>query len=404
MDKHYFRVINDNIFSIKADVLAFSANPLPMTTTGKLDTAVFLLAGRDELLSEREKHGMLDYGDLLVTESYNLSDRYKWLFHIVTPMNMGDAYGEIGILGEAYKTCLRKANELRAYSIVFPLMGSDALQFSDVEAFDIAKRAINEIAPTLRPMEILIAVPDKNEIINIDRYENFTIDYVRKKMEHWRKIKDFYSDEDEQGTLDDGMEILVHQQMIRRRIRERSLNEIISREIANKKKDYLDSNLNKTEKDFALEKIAEVINAWIIETKDDYSGKRYERTLRSAAELAKEIDASPSTVSKLANAKGSLPSRDMLISLAIGMRLEREDRIRFVLYGNEKLNYPQNSKEELIEDILGNDKEKHDFLSVNTKVYEMTKKTIRKGTKHSKSISAKKKSPAKSNGKDNKSI
>jgi hypothetical protein len=62
MGEHYYRIVHSNIFEVKADVLAFSANPLPMTTVGKLDTAVFLLAGRDELIAERKKHGILEYG------------------------------------------------------------------------------------------------------------------------------------------------------------------------------------------------------------------------------------------------------------------------------------------------------------------------------------------------------
>lgn len=400
MGEHYYRIVHSNIFEVKADVLAFSANPLPMTTVGKLDTAVFLLAGKDVLLAERKKHGILEYGELLVTKSYKLTDRYKWLFHIVTPMNMGDAYGEIGLLGDAYKTCLRKAHGLRANSIVFPLMGSDALQFSHVEAFDIAKRAINEIAPTLRPMEIMIAIPDKDEIENIDKFENFTLDYVQKKMEQWRKEKSFRSEEEEQDVLDEGMEILVHQEMVRRRIRERSLNEIISREISREKQQYLAANPQKTEKNYAMMKLSTVINKWVNEPNTEYSGEHYERKERSFALLAKLIGASPSTVSKLVNDKGSLPSRDMLISLAIGMELKKEDRLRFVLYGNEKLSYPQNGKEETIENILENDKEKHDFLSVDTKVYEMTGKPIRKGIERGENNVKKKKSPARSKGKE----
>ena len=400
MSKDNFRIINKNIFEVKSDVLAFSANPLPMTTVGKLDTAVFLLAGKDELLAERKKHGILEYGELLVTKSYKLTDRYKWLFHIVTPMNMGDAYGEIEMLGEAYKTCLRKAHELKVNSIVFPLMGSDALQFSHVEAFDIAKRAINEIAPTLRPMEIMIAIPDKDEIENIDRFENFTLDYVQKKMEQWRKEKSFRSEEEEQDVLDEGMEILMHQEFVRRRIRERNHNEIISREITHEKQQYLADNPQKTEKDFAMTKLSAVINKWLNEPNAEYSGEHYEHEERSSALLAKMISASPSTVSKLSNGKGSLPSRDMLISLAIGMGLEKEDRLRFILYGNEKLSYPQNGKEETIENILENGKEKHDFLSVDTKVYEMTGKPIRKGIERGENNVKKKKSPVRSKGKE----
>ena len=90
----------------------------------------------------------------------------------------------------------------------------------------------------------------------------------------------------------------------------------------------------------------------------------------------------------------------MLISLAIGMGLEKEDRLRFILYGNEKLSYPQNGKEETIENILENGKEKHDFLSVDTKVYEMTGKPIRKGIERGENNVKKKKSPVRSKGKE----
>lgn len=379
MNKDHFKIVVSNIFEVKADVLAFSANPHPMTTVGSLDTAVYFLAGRDDLLKERKKIGVLDYGNLFVSKSFGLSDRFKWLFHIVTPMYMSDSYGEIELLEEAYKTCLKKADHLNAHSIVFPLMGTGILGFSNAEAFDIAKRAINEIAPSLNPMRIMIAV-ENNEQLEIERFSDFTQEYVHDMMKKMRDEQKFISEEDEADTLERGMEIALHWDFVRKKIAENKKDERISRDIAKEKKQYLDSNPNKTEKDFALEKISKVINDWINGTKDDYSGERYERTLRSAAELANEIGASPSTVSKLTNCKGSVPSRKMLISLAIGMKLNRDDRVRFILYANEDLRYPHDQKEMDIEQILTDSKSCPKFDAVNKMLFERTGKTIRKSS------------------------
>ena len=163
---------------------------------------------------------------------------------------------------------------------------------------------------------------------------------------------------------------------------------------------YSKENAEMSKQDFSKKMIAEVINNWINSPLQSDKKQKYERKTRSASSLAKLISVSPSTVSKLSNGKGSVPSRDMLISLAIGMELDREERLHFILYGNDNLKYPQNLKEEYIEEILCDPNQDHDFNSVNNKVNEKFGETIRKTVERKENTCVKKKNHKKSKGKE----
>ena len=76
--------------------------------------------------------------------------------------------------------------------------------------------------------------------------------------------------------------------------------------------------------------------------------------------------------------KGKFPSRDLLIALAIAVKLNRKERVRFILYRNEDERYPHGTKEEVIEGILNDYNDFPDYDTVNQKLYEMTGMTIRK--------------------------
>jgi hypothetical protein len=152
----------------------------------------------------------------------------------------------------------------------------------------------------------------------------------------------------------------------------------ICQDIKDQRKEYLRQNPQKTDKDFSMQKISDVIIEWLNTPKEDYSGDHYERKDRSASELAEMICAVPSTVTTLSIGKGKFPSRDLLIALAIAMKLSREERVRFTLYRNEDERYPHGHKEETIEEILSKYEDIPDYDTVNLKLFEMTGMTIRR--------------------------
>ena len=129
MDKNYFRVVKGDILQVHADALVYSANTKPRPAEYGLDLQVWQRAGIKNMLADRDGR-VFEIGHLHVSKAFDLSDHFKWIFHIVTPLFMGGSYYEEDILCECYKKCLRKADELKLDSIAFPVLASGFLCFN----------------------------------------------------------------------------------------------------------------------------------------------------------------------------------------------------------------------------------------------------------------------------------
>lgn len=382
--ENYFSLEYNDIFKMEADVLVFSDDIPAVKTSGALSREIYRREGLDR--RELWKH----WGDLLtttqdgltlfVTEGRRLG--YKWLFHISVPDFHENILGENEQLANCYKLAIMAACELGAETAVFPLLGAGSSEdyFDPVEAYDIARSFINRNLLDLGSLRIKIAVKDRALYDKLRRFKEACDDFIIGRQFE----REFFSEDTLEYCPCDSSELnevdkcrLYKEFDKSERQRERDYDRICQ-EIREQREKYLAQHPDKTDKDFSREMIAKVVNAWAREPKEEYSGGHRERHERSPSGLAEMICAAPSTVTTLSACNGKFPSRELLISLAIAMKLSREERIRFILYRNEDERYPHGKKEELIESILNEYKDIPDFHTVNHRFHELTGMTIRR--------------------------
>lgn len=136
-----FQIVRNDITKITADAIVNTANPEPTYMPGT-DSAIYLAAGADELLSERAKIGPIAEGEVAVTPAFKLDAKY--IFHTVGPVWNGGGEGEKETVRKCYLNCLKKACELGIESIAFPLISTGVYGFPKAEALLIATSVFSE--------------------------------------------------------------------------------------------------------------------------------------------------------------------------------------------------------------------------------------------------------------------
>ena len=86
-----FQIIRNDITKVKADAIVNTANPFPQVGAGT-DSAVYHAAGKDKLLAERKKIGVIQPGEVAVTPAFDLNAKY--ILHTVGPAWNGGNDGE----------------------------------------------------------------------------------------------------------------------------------------------------------------------------------------------------------------------------------------------------------------------------------------------------------------------
>ncbi|MBQ9461692.1 MAG: hypothetical protein IJU51_07265, partial [Clostridia bacterium] len=264
--------------------------------------------------------------------------------------------------------------------------GSSEYSFDPVEAFDIVSSYINDrMGLDFYITGITLAINDRTLYDKLRRFERFRQEFILTRQWELESVRLFDGDTGpgfyyplRSSDLSEIDRSRMYREFERSEQEREQGYKKICQDIKDQRKEYLRQNPQKTDKDFSMKMISDVIIDWLNTPKEDYSGDHYERKDRSASELAEMICAVPSTVTTLSMGKGKFPSRDLLIALAIAMKLNREERVRFILYRNEDERYPHGTKEEVIEGILNDYNDFPDYDTVNQKLYEMTGMTIRK--------------------------
>ena len=152
-----FKIIRNDITKVKADAIVNTANPLP-TYGGGTDTAIYLAAGWEQLLEEREKIGVIEPGQAASTPAFNLDAKY--IIHTVGPLWEGGYFDERDVLHACYRNSLNLAAELSCKSIAFPLIATGVYGFPRDEALQIALAEINSFLLE-HDMRVILVVFDE---------------------------------------------------------------------------------------------------------------------------------------------------------------------------------------------------------------------------------------------------
>ncbi|SDB57549.1 macro domain-containing protein [Butyrivibrio sp. INlla16] len=149
-----FKIVRDDITKIKADAIVNTANPDVAIGDG-VDYAIYEAAGRDALLAEREKIGVLEPGEVGVTPAFNLNAKY--IIHVSSPWWGGGDEGEPELLRKCYDKSLLEAAERGCNSIAYPLLATGSYRFPKELGIKIATDAFKDFLEE-HEMEITLVV------------------------------------------------------------------------------------------------------------------------------------------------------------------------------------------------------------------------------------------------------
>ena len=149
-----FQIIRNDITKVKADAIVNTANPDVAVGRGT-DRAVYNAAGRDRLLAERKKIGIMHPGQAAHTPAFNLNAKY--IIHTVGPAWIDGNHDEREILHSCYEKSLNLAAELSCRSIAFPLIATGSYGFPKDEALQIALAEIDKFLLS-HEMEVILVV------------------------------------------------------------------------------------------------------------------------------------------------------------------------------------------------------------------------------------------------------
>lgn len=149
-----FQIIRNDITKVKADAIVNTANPDVVVGRGT-DYAVYHAAGRDRLLAERKKIGIMHPGQAAHTPAFNLDAKY--IIHTVGPAWIDGNHDEREILHSCYEKSLNLAAELSCRSIAFPLIATGSYGFPKDEALQIALAEIDKFLLS-HEMEVILVV------------------------------------------------------------------------------------------------------------------------------------------------------------------------------------------------------------------------------------------------------
>ena len=156
-----FHIIRNDITKVAADAIVNTANPEPRYVSGT-DYAIYMAAGADELLKERQKIGDIEIGQAAVTPALALNAKY--IIHTVGPAWVDGEHGERDAVRSCYENSLCLAKKLGCESIAFPLIATGVYGFPKADALQIAVSVFSEfLADT--DMDIFLVVFDEDSFV-----------------------------------------------------------------------------------------------------------------------------------------------------------------------------------------------------------------------------------------------
>lgn len=156
-----FEIIRNDITKVEADAIVNTANPMPVFAAGT-DAAIYMAAGQEQLLKERQKIGEIRIGEAAVTPAFNLPARY--IIHTVGPSWEGGDHGEREAVRSCYENSLKLALEYGCESIAFPLIATGTYGFPKDEALQIAISVFSEFL-SHEDMHITLVVFDESSFV-----------------------------------------------------------------------------------------------------------------------------------------------------------------------------------------------------------------------------------------------
>ncbi len=331
-----FQIIRNDITKVKADAIVNTANPEPTYGAGT-DEAVYIAAGKDELLKERMKIGAIKPGDIAVTPAFSLPAKY--IIHTVGPVWYDGNHHEFEILKNCYSNALNKALELKCESIAFPLISSGTNEFPKDKALSIATTTISEFL--MRDdvdMLVNLVVFDERSFILSKKTFLMIEEYIDDKdvIEAYKKEYEL-TDED----IEEGKEDVLRQA-------ERNRNIRVHR-YGNSSAVYLKKAKPLTEEDINLDD-------YMHTSKDDNQFRFALMNLLIEKDISNNVAYHRSNIdrrafSKLLTGETSSPKKSTIFALCIGLDLDIAESSKLLESAGMAFSF-DNNWDRLVRDII----------------------------------------------------
>jgi len=338
-----FKIIRDDITKVKADAIVNPANPEPVIGGG-VESAIYEAAGKEKLLEARKELGRLQPGKVGVTEAFNLAAKY--IIHVSGLYWKGGNSFEARWLKECYEKALKAALDKGCKSIAFPLLGTGTYGFPKDIGLDVAVSTFTEFLEEYE-MEITLVVFD-NEAVNVSGKLAYEVkSFIDDKYAHEVLETEYKKDRNiERYALpNERFHLLLKEETY-----DVPDNTCTKETFSAEPSGSLEAALKNIYKESFEKHLQQLINKKGLKNSEVYA----------AANISKQY------FSKLL--KGQVkPSKDKMLALAVGLRLNMDETADFLRIGGYALS-PISQTDTVVEYFIR--KQEYNVLKINIVLFD----------------------------------
>ena len=338
-----FKIIRDDITKVKADAIVNPANPEPVIGGG-VESAIYEAAGKEKLLEARKELGRLQPGKVGVTEAFNLAAKY--IIHVSGLYWKGGNSFEARCLKECYEKALKAALDKGCKSIAFPLLGTGTYGFPKDIGLDVAVSTFTEFLEEYE-MEITLVVFD-NEAVNVSGKLAYEVkSFIDDKYAHEVLETEYKKDRNiERYALpNERFHLLLKEETY-----DVPDNTCTKETFSAEPSGSLEAALKNIYKESFEKHLQQLINKKGLRNSEVYA----------AANISKQY------FSKLL--KGQVkPSKDKMLALAVGLRLNMDETADFLRIGGYALS-PISQTDTVVEYFIR--KQEYNVLKINIVLFD----------------------------------
>ena len=338
-----FKIIRDDITKVKADAIVNPVNP-EVCIGGGVESAIYQAAGKEKLLEARKELGRLQPGKVGVTEAFNLDAKY--IVHVSGLYWKGGNSFEARCLKGCYEKALKAALDKGCKSIAFPLLGTGTYGFPKDIGLDVAVSTFTEFLEEYE-MDITLVVFG-NDAVNVsgklvDEVRSFVDDkYVKEALEtEYKEDRNIecYALPNERFHL-----------LLKEETYDLLDNACTKDTSSAKQPGSLEAALKNIYKESFEKHLQQLINKKGLRNSEVYA----------AANISKQY------FSKLL--KGQVkPSKDKMLALAVGLRLNMDETADFLRIGGYALS-PISQTDTVVEYFIR--KQEYNVLKINIVLFD----------------------------------
>lgn len=319
-----FQIVRNDITKVQADAIVNTVNPNAVIGSG-VEQAIYEAAGKEKLLEARKKIGLLQVGEVAITDAFQLDANY--IIHVSSPVWIDGLRGERELLYNCYSNALNIAKDYKCKSIAFPLLATGNYGFPKKVGIEVAIHAFTEFLKEYE-MEITLVVFGAKDVS------------ISGEL-----VEEVHSYIDDDYVVD----AIKHEYESPRNHR-RELQAFLAPTSSELKKNSLDDIINQIYKESFGKYLQELINKKGLKNSDVYS----------AANISKQY------FSKLLKDQVK-PSKEKMLALAVGLRLNLDETIDFLQFAGYALS-PISQTDQIVQYFI--EKEKYSVMEIDVVLFD----------------------------------